>query len=78
MANLDVLEQDRLIPRVAVLEQLLDGLLKQLQARRSSVVDVRVGGFLGGVTLSENIPAERAADPSSASSRVRCAATRCS
>ncbi len=62
MANLDVLEKDRLIPRVAVLEELLDGLLKQLQARRSSVVDVRVGGFLGGVTLSEEIPAERAAD----------------
>jgi adenosylmethionine-8-amino-7-oxononanoate aminotransferase len=62
MANLDVLEQDRLIPRVAALEQLLDGLLKQLQARRSSVVDVRVGGFLGGVTLSDDIPAERAAD----------------
>ncbi len=62
MAHLDVLEEDRLIPRVAVLEQLLDGLLKQLQARRSSVVDVRVGGFLGGVTLSDDIPAERAAD----------------
>lgn len=62
MANLDILEQDRLIPRVAALEELLDGLLKQLQARRSSVADVRVGGFLGGVTLSDHIPAERVAD----------------
>ncbi|TGN65161.1 aspartate aminotransferase family protein [Nocardioides eburneiflavus] len=62
MANLDVLEQDNLLQRVAELELLLDGLLKQLQARRPSVREVRVGGLLGGVTLTDDIPAESAAD----------------
>ncbi|MEV0288877.1 aminotransferase class III-fold pyridoxal phosphate-dependent enzyme [Kribbella sp. NPDC050820] len=62
MANLDILEREDLLSRVAQLEQLLDRLLKQLQARRPSVVDVRVCGFLGGVTLAEDIAAERAAD----------------
>ena len=62
MANLDVLERDQLVPRVEELEQHLDRLLKQLQARRTSVVDVRVAGFLGGVTLREDVPAEHAAD----------------
>ncbi|WP_457256473.1 aminotransferase family protein [Pedococcus sp. P5_B7] len=62
MANLDILEQDKLIPRAAQLEQLLGSLLKQLQARRASVAEVRVGGFLGGVTLVNEVSAERAAD----------------
>ena len=62
MANLDVLDQEQLLPRVVELEHRLDGLLKKLQARRPSVVDVRVAGFLGGVTLRDDIPAERAAD----------------
>ena len=62
MANLDVLDQEQLLPRVVELEHRLDGLLKQLQARRPSVVDVRVAGFLGGVTLRDEVPAERAAD----------------
>ncbi|MFC7594151.1 aspartate aminotransferase family protein [Terrabacter sp. GCM10028922] len=62
MANLDILEQEQLLPRVVELEHRLDGLLKQLLARRPSVVDVRVAGFLGGVTLRDDIPVERAAD----------------
>ena len=62
MANLDVLEKDQLIPRAAELEELLTSSLKQLQSRRESVSDVRTGGFLGGVTLADTIPAERAAD----------------
>jgi adenosylmethionine-8-amino-7-oxononanoate aminotransferase len=62
LANLDVIEEDKLLPRVADLEVLLAGQLAELQARRPSVVDVRVGGFLGGVTLSEEIKAEQAAD----------------
>jgi adenosylmethionine-8-amino-7-oxononanoate aminotransferase len=62
LANLDVLEQERLLPRVVELEHRLDSLLKQLLARRPSVVDVRVAGFLGGVTLRDEVPAERAAD----------------
>jgi adenosylmethionine-8-amino-7-oxononanoate aminotransferase len=62
MANLDILEQERLLPRVVELEHLLGAHLKRLQARRPSVVDVRVAGFLGGVTLHDDIPVERAAD----------------
>jgi adenosylmethionine-8-amino-7-oxononanoate aminotransferase len=62
LANLDVIEEDKLLPRVADLELLLADQLAELQARRPSVVDVRVGGFLGGVTLSEQIKAEQAAD----------------
>ena len=62
VANLDILENDNLLSRVTELEQLLDSQLKQLAARRPSVTDVRVAGFLGGLTLSEEIEAERAAD----------------
>lgn len=62
LANLDVLEEDKLLPRTAELELLLAERLAALQARRPSVVDVRVGGFLGGVTLSEELKAEQAAD----------------
>ncbi|MFD9667973.1 aspartate aminotransferase family protein [Rhodococcus sp. NPDC059968] len=62
VANLDVLDGDNLLHRVTELEQLLDSRLKQLAARRPSVTDVRVAGFLGGVTLTEDIKAERAAD----------------
>lgn len=62
LANLDVLEADNLIPRVADLEQLLRGHLKQLAAQRPSVTDVRVAGFLGGVTVREDIAVEHVAD----------------
>ena len=62
LANLDVLEEDKLLPRVAELELLLTNRLTALHSRRSSVVDVRVGGFLGGVGLSEEISAEQVAD----------------
>lgn len=62
MANLDVIEQDRLVPRVADLEGRLTEQLTALKGRRSGVVDVRIGGFLGGVTLAEELSADRAAD----------------
>lgn len=62
MANLDILTQENLVERAGDLEHLLTSSLKQLQARRPGVVDVRTGGFLGGVTLADTIPAERAAD----------------
>jgi adenosylmethionine-8-amino-7-oxononanoate aminotransferase len=62
MANLDVLENDELIPRVAELELLLRSQLKQLAAQRPTVTDVRVAGFLGGVTLHEDVAAEHVAD----------------
>jgi adenosylmethionine-8-amino-7-oxononanoate aminotransferase len=62
LANLDLLERDRLVPRVRELEDVLRAALAGLQQRQEGVVDVRVGGFLGGVTLHERIPAERVAD----------------
>jgi adenosylmethionine-8-amino-7-oxononanoate aminotransferase len=62
MANLDVLEADNLISRVADLELLLQNHLKQLSAQRPSVTDVRVAGFLGGITMREDIAVEHIAD----------------
>jgi adenosylmethionine-8-amino-7-oxononanoate aminotransferase len=62
LANLDLLERDHLVPRVRELEEVLRTELAGLQRRQEGVVDVRVGGFLGGVTLDERISAERVAD----------------
>jgi adenosylmethionine-8-amino-7-oxononanoate aminotransferase len=62
MANLDLLDSERLVARAAELEHLLDRLLKQLQARRPSVAEVRVGGFLGGVALVHEVSAAEATD----------------
>ncbi|MEE6165586.1 MULTISPECIES: aminotransferase family protein [unclassified Mycolicibacterium] len=62
LAHLDILEHDQLLPRVTELERLLAEQLNQLAARRRSVTDVRVAGFLGGVTLTDGIPAETVAD----------------
>ncbi|MGV9798961.1 aminotransferase family protein [Mycobacterium sp. NPDC003449] len=62
MANLDILDRDHLVDRTADLEQLLRGHLDMLAAQRTSVTDVRVAGFLGGVTLHEDIRAESVAD----------------
>jgi adenosylmethionine-8-amino-7-oxononanoate aminotransferase len=62
LANLDVLERDRLVPRVRELERVLRTELVGLQQRQEAVVDVRVAGFLGGVTLDERLSAERVTD----------------
>lgn len=62
MANLDILEQDNLLTRVAELEQLLGSRLEQLAANRPSVTDVRVAGLLGGVSLTDDIKAETITD----------------
>ncbi|MCL2542780.1 MAG: aminotransferase class III-fold pyridoxal phosphate-dependent enzyme [Nocardioidaceae bacterium] len=62
LANLDVIEDDKLLPRVAELELVLADRLAALAARRESVVDVRVGGFLGGVSLRPEVKAEAVAD----------------
>lgn len=62
MRNLDVLEQEALLPRVKDLEsQLVDG-LDALAARNPSVREVRVCGFLGGVSLVDTVDAVRVAD----------------
>ncbi|MEU0499237.1 aminotransferase class III-fold pyridoxal phosphate-dependent enzyme [Mycobacterium sp. NPDC006124] len=62
MANLDVLERDGLVERAGELEQLLREQLDQLFADRPSVADIRVAGFLGGVTLRGDLSAEVVAD----------------
>ncbi|MET4426914.1 aminotransferase class III-fold pyridoxal phosphate-dependent enzyme [Mycolicibacterium sp. 624] len=62
MRNLDVLEQEALLPRVKDLEsQMVDG-LDALAARNPSVREVRVCGFLGGVSLVDTVDAVRVAD----------------
>ncbi|WBL19940.1 aminotransferase family protein [Citricoccus sp. NR2] len=62
LAHLDLLEREQLIPRVRELETVLDQQLSALAERNSAVQDVRVAGLLGGVTLNENLSAERVAD----------------
>jgi adenosylmethionine-8-amino-7-oxononanoate aminotransferase len=62
LRHLDILERDNLVPRVKELEIVLDNALKGLAERQSAVVDVRVAGLLGGVTLSEDLVAEKIAD----------------
>lgn len=62
MANLDVLERDKLVARAADLEHLLRHQLDHLATHQPNVADVRVAGFLGGITLSENLSAQRVAD----------------
>lgn len=62
LANLDILERDGLVPRVRELEAVLRAELEGLEQRQAAVVDVRVAGFLGGVTLGEHLVAERVTD----------------
>ncbi|MFF1831071.1 aspartate aminotransferase family protein [Paenarthrobacter sp. NPDC058040] len=62
LAHLDILERDNLVPRVKELEVLLDSSLKGLAQRQSTVADVRVAGLLGGVSLTEELSAEKIAD----------------
>lgn len=62
LANLDILERDGLVERVTELEVVLGNALDGLNARQGEVIDVRVGGLLGGITLSENLSAESIAD----------------
>jgi adenosylmethionine-8-amino-7-oxononanoate aminotransferase len=47
---------------VLELETLLRSELTALAARRPSVREVRVGGFMGGVSLVDGIPAEHVTD----------------
>ncbi|WP_300267085.1 aminotransferase class III-fold pyridoxal phosphate-dependent enzyme [Microbacterium sp.] len=62
LRHLDILERDRLVPRVRELEVVLRDELVALAARQSAVIDVRSAGFLGGVTLAGHLAAERVAD----------------
>ncbi|HSU09026.1 MAG TPA: aminotransferase class III-fold pyridoxal phosphate-dependent enzyme [Pseudonocardia sp.] len=62
LCHLDILDRDRLLPRVAELEAVLRDALDGLAQRQSAVVDVRVAGLLGGVTLADHLAAEHVAD----------------
>ena len=62
LRHLDILDRDQLVPRVNELETVLRAELSALAARSSAVVDVRVAGLLGGVSLVDELPAERVAD----------------
>ena len=62
LCHLDILDRDRLLPRVVELEAVLRDALDGLAQRQSAVVDVRVAGLLGGVTLADHLAAEHAAD----------------
>lgn len=61
LRNIDLLEQEKLLPRVAQLELLLAEELARL-ATRDAVADTRVAGLLGGVALVDQVSAERVTD----------------
>jgi adenosylmethionine-8-amino-7-oxononanoate aminotransferase len=61
LRNLDLLEQDKLLPRVMELEALLGEELSRLQAH-DAVTDTRVAGLLGGITLADHLSAEAVTD----------------
>ena len=62
LRHLDILERDRLVPRVRELESVLRAALDGLAERQPGVVDVRVAGLLGGVTLADHLRAEQLTD----------------
>ncbi|MDF0532346.1 aminotransferase class III-fold pyridoxal phosphate-dependent enzyme [Tsukamurella sp. 8F] len=62
LAHLDILEREELVPRVRELETVLQQSLASMAERTDGVVDVRVAGLLGGVTLADRLSAERVAD----------------
>lgn len=62
ICHLDILERDDLLSRVQELEVVLRQALKELAEQQPAVVDVRVAGLLGGVTLSTELSADQIAD----------------
>jgi adenosylmethionine-8-amino-7-oxononanoate aminotransferase len=61
LRNIDLLDEEKLLPRVAELELLLTDELSRLRTR-DGVIDTRVAGLLGGVTLAEHLNAEAVTD----------------
>lgn len=61
LRNIDLLEEEKLLPRVIELEQLLASELTRLRAD-DAVVDTRVAGLIGGVTLADHLTAESVTD----------------
>ncbi len=61
LRNIELLEDEKLLPRVAELELLLAAEMARLRTR-DAVVDTRVEGLLGGVTLADRLSAEAVTD----------------
>ncbi|MHB9756559.1 aminotransferase family protein [Streptomyces sp. BYX5S] len=61
LRNLDILDEEKLVPRVAELERVLVDALRNLEGRES-VVETRVAGLLGGVALVDELSAEAVTD----------------
>ncbi|MGY0489515.1 aminotransferase family protein [Streptomyces sp. WG-D5] len=61
LRNLDILDEEKLVPRVAELERVLVDALRDLEGRES-VVETRVAGLLGGVALVDELSAEAVTD----------------
>ncbi|OAH12754.1 aminotransferase class III-fold pyridoxal phosphate-dependent enzyme [Streptomyces jeddahensis] len=76
LRDIDILEEEKLLPRVAELDVLLTEELTRLRLPEA-VTDTRVAGLLGGVALASHLSAETAPTSSSSagSSPARCAAT---
>ncbi|RTL70259.1 MAG: aspartate aminotransferase family protein [Pseudonocardiaceae bacterium] len=62
LRHLDILDDEKLVPRVAELETVLRIQLDGLPGRVDAITDVRVAGFLGGVTLAEGVAADKVTD----------------
>lgn len=62
LKNLEILERDQLVPRVAELEVVLRRESDNLARRVPAVTDTRVAGLLGGITLADHLAADRVAD----------------
>jgi adenosylmethionine-8-amino-7-oxononanoate aminotransferase len=60
--NLDILEEEALVPRVKQLATQMNEELHELADRRPSVTEVRAGGFIGGVALSDDVDAVEVVD----------------
>lgn len=58
MENLNILERERLVERAGQLEVVLTRELSEV-GRHELVTETRVGGFLGGIVLDEQISADR-------------------
>lgn len=61
LRNLDILETEKLVPRVAELEQLLARELTRLD-HRDGVAEIRVAGLLAGISLDGHLSAEKVTD----------------
>jgi adenosylmethionine-8-amino-7-oxononanoate aminotransferase len=62
LCHLEILERDQLVPRVKELETVLRTEFDKLALRQAAVIDVRVAGLLGGVTLADHLKAEQVCD----------------